>query len=86
MCVVLVFTVRIRTILQLNPFGMFQGVFVRYREPALDIIHDDAIISKLAFDHAYMVQNGTAKAQANLHTCAGAREPLQLAFTKYGCR
>ena len=34
--------------------------------------------------HTY--HNGTAKAQANLHTCAGAREPLQLAFTKYGCR
>ena len=45
MCVVLVFTVRIRTILQLHPFGMFQGLFVRYREPALDIHHYDAIIS-----------------------------------------
>ena len=60
MCVVLVFTVRIRTILQLHPFGMFvrirtilqihpfgmfQGLFVRYREPVLDIHHDDAIIS-----------------------------------------
>ena len=46
MGVVLVFTVRIRTILQLHPFGMFQGLFVRYREPALDIHHDDAIISE----------------------------------------
>ena len=54
---------------------------VKYREPALDIHHDDAIISIM---HTY--HNATAKAQANLHTCAGAREPLQLAFTKYGCR
>ena len=45
MCVVLGFTVRIRTSLQLHPFDMFQGLFVRYREPALDIHHDDAIIS-----------------------------------------
>ena len=34
----------------------------------------------------HIYHNGTAKAQANLHTCAGAREHLQLAFTKYGCR
>ena len=43
MCVVLVFTVKIRTISQLHPFGMFQGLLVRYREPALDIHYDDAI-------------------------------------------
>ena len=55
MCVVLGFTVRIRTSLQLHPFDMFQGLFARYREPVFDIHHDDA-----------------AKAQANLHTCAGA--------------
>ena len=45
MCVVLGFTVRIRTSHQLHPFDMFQGLFVRYREPVLDIHHDDAIIS-----------------------------------------
>ena len=59
MCAVLVFTVRIRTILQLHPFGMFQGLFVRYREPALDIYHDDAIISDagiLSCIHITMVQ------------------------------
>ena len=59
MCVVLVFTVRIRTIFQLHPFGMFQGLFVRYREPALDIHHDDAIISDVGIRsciHITMVQ------------------------------
>ena len=44
MCVVLVFTVKIRTISQLHPFGMFQGLLARFREPALDIHYDDAII------------------------------------------
>ena len=44
MCVVLVFTVKFRTIPQLHLFGMFQGLLVWYREPALDIHYDDAII------------------------------------------
>ena len=44
MCAVLVFTVGIRTIPQLHPFGMFQGLLVRYPGPALDIHYDNAII------------------------------------------
>ena len=59
MFVVLGLTVRIRTILQLHPFGMFHGLFVRYREPALDIHHDDAIISDAGIRscvHITMVQ------------------------------
>ena len=44
MCVVLVFTVKILTISQLHPFGKFQGLLARYREPALDIHYYDAII------------------------------------------
>ena len=74
MCVVLGFTVRIRTSLQLHPFDMFQGLFVRYREPALDIHHDDNHISCWhLIMHTY--HNGTAKAQANL-SHAQARENL----------
>ena len=75
MGVVLVFTVRIRTILQLHPFGMFQGLFVRYREPALDIHHDDAIISDACIRsciHITMVQPRLRR----ICTHAQARENL----------
>ena len=81
MGVVLVFTVRIRTILQLHP--CFKAYLSGIESQPLIFIMMMPSYQMLAFDHAY---NGTAKAQANLHTCAGAREPLQLAFTKYGCR
>ena len=75
MCVVLVFTVRIRTILQLHPFSMFQGLFVRYREPALHIHHDDAIISDACIRsciHITMVQPRLRR----ICTHAKARENL----------
>ena len=81
MCVVLVFTVRIRTILQLHPFGLFQGLFVRYREPALDIHHDNAIISDACIRsciHITMVQPRLRRicthAQARENLC---NSPLQ---------
>ena len=74
MCV-LGFTVRIRTSLQLHPFGMFQGLFVRYREPALDIHDDNAIISDAGIRsciHITMVQ----KRLRRICTHAQARENL----------
>ena len=75
MCVVLGFTVGIRMSLQLHPFGMFQGLFVRYREPALDIHHDDAIISDVGIRsciHITMVQQRFRR----ICTHAQARENL----------
>ena len=75
MCVVLGFTVRIRTSLQLHPFDMFQGLFVRYREPAIDIHHDDAIISDAGIRsciHITMVQQRLRL----IFTHAQARENL----------
>ena len=75
MCVVLGFTVRIRTSLQLHPLDMFQGLFVRYREPALDIHHDDAIISDAGIRsciHITMVQQRLRR----ICTHAQARENL----------